>query len=93
MGDKICNRCGEEKFFNDFYTYTNGGYKRICKRCENTNKSKDELYTCNDCGIVIRIRNKNRHENSYRHQHCRFWNERYDSSRLQKQNKRTNYKS
>ena len=85
---QICNRCNQEKSIHDFYSYTNGGYKRICKRCENTNKSKYELWYCDDCGITIRQRYKTKHLNSKRHLHCYFWNERYDSERLQKQNKR-----
>ena len=86
---KTCNRCEIEKNINDFYTYNNGSIKSICKKCENTNKSKRELYTCEDCGMTLRLRFKNKHENSYRHQHCRFWNEQYDSNRLQLQNCRT----
>ena len=85
---QICNRCNQEKSIHDFYSYTNGGYKSICKRCENTNKSKYELYECNKCGLIIRQRNKKKHEESHRHLYYYFWGEQYDSERLQKQNKR-----
>ena len=93
---RICHRCNIEKIETDFYKYTsrssvktNGNYKQICKHCENHNNSKYELYTCNICSIVIRKKNKIKHENSYRHTKNYFWNQSYDSSRLQLQNKRS----
>jgi len=51
----------KEKIFNEFYTYTNGSYNSICKNCEN-NSSKTELYECNICGMILRQRNKKKHE-------------------------------
>ena len=86
--NRLCHRCRVEKYENDFYTFTNGDYKRICKQCENTNASKYELYTCEVCYMIIRKRNKRKHENSYRHQHCKFWCHTYDSNRLQPQHRR-----
>jgi hypothetical protein len=86
---QICRRCYELKDINEFYKYTNGMYKHICKKCENTNFSRYELYTCKICNIVIRKRNQSKHEKSYRHLYCKFWNVNYDSNNLQKQNKRS----
>ncbi len=88
MASKICNRCKEEKYFSEFYSYTNGNYKSICKQCENHNKSKTELFKCETCNMIIRQKNKTTHMNSYRHQKCRFWSEEYDTEKLQNQNRR-----
>jgi hypothetical protein len=85
---RICNRCNIKKSIHDFYTYTNTIlYKSTCKDCENTNLSKLELWYCEVCEITIRQRCKTRHLNSIRHTKCRFFNEKYDYNRLQKQNK------
>ena len=86
---RTCNRCEIEKSIYDFYTYTNGGYKCICKQCENGNKSKYKLWHCEICNETIRQRFMNKHLNSQKHLYCYFWNEEYDSSRLQKQCKRS----
>jgi hypothetical protein len=86
---QTCNRCIQEKSLHDFYSYTNRGYKSICKQCENTNSSKYELWYCQDCDMTIRQRCKTKHLKSNRHTKCRFLNETYDYEKLQKQNKRT----
>jgi hypothetical protein len=86
---KYCNRCGIEKSINDFYLYTNGTLKSICKSCENTGPSKYTLWHCEDCDITIRKRFKTKHLNSKRHLHCYFLGEKYNSENLQIQNQRT----
>jgi hypothetical protein len=97
---RVCIRCKIEKDIKDFYKYTakgvsssnytkKGNYKSICAYCENHNISKYELYKCEICNMDIRKVYKRRHEKSYRHQQCRFWDKQYDSSRLQMQNRRT----
>jgi hypothetical protein len=85
---KTCNRCGTEKTIADFYLYTNGTLKSICKRCENTSFSKCKLWYCEDCGINIRQMKRTRHLKSKRHLHCYFTENKYNSENLQKQNKR-----
>ncbi len=65
MTQKTCNRCKQEKYFSEFYSYTNGIYKSICQDCENHNKSKSELYECEICNMTIRWKNKKCHEETY----------------------------
>ena len=84
-----CNRCGIEKLINDFYGYSNNTFKSICKYCENTNPSKNKLWYCEFCGITIRQYSKMKHLNSRRHFDCYFSGEKYNSERLQRQNKRS----
>jgi hypothetical protein len=85
---KKCNRCDTEKLITDFYKYTNGGSKSICKRCEITSFNKYKLWYCEDCGLNIRHKKKALHLKTKRHLRCYFTGEKYNSENLQKQNKR-----
>jgi len=88
MTTKICNRCEIEKDIKDFYSYKDGHKKSICKHCEINNSNKKDLYLCEICDITIRKASKNKHNNSYRHEKNRLWNEQYDFNKLQWQNNR-----
>lgn len=85
---KKCNRCEVQKPITKFYYYTNKTLKSICKWCEIRNISKYKLCYCEDCGLSIRQKNKQRHLNSKRHMRCYFTGETYNSENLQRQNKR-----
>ena len=83
---KQCNKCKVEKDVDDFYKYTTGLRKSICKEWEKI--SRDKLWTCPICEITIRLRYKNRHENhSQAHVKCRMMEEPYYKI-LQPQNRR-----
>ena len=53
---KICNRCNTERNENEFYTYTYGLKKSICKYCEKI--ASTTLWTCDICMITIRKKHR-----------------------------------
>jgi hypothetical protein len=79
-----CNICGIMKNTDEFYT----GRAR-CKECHNHRHYKMELYKCEICNITIRKASQKKHYQTKRHDICKFFNEQYDSSKLQRQNQRS----
>jgi hypothetical protein len=73
---------------SDFYCYSNGTKKAICKECEKTTGSKMELSTCRICDIVIRKTGIKKLEKSKRYEYARFCNVSYDYYRLPLQMRR-----
>lgn len=85
---KKCNRCEVDKTITDFYKYTKGIIKSICKRCEMKSPARYILWHCVDCDLIIRHRYKVQHLKTKRHLLCYFTNEKYIQKNLQKQNTR-----
>src|SRR5438093_12935213 len=83
---RSCHKCQIEKNSENFYNYSTGLRKWICKECEKI--SRDKLWTCPICEITIRSRCRNRHENYSRaHVKCQMKCEPYYKI-LQPQNRR-----
>ncbi len=89
MNGKVCTTCNIEKDSEfDFYRYSNGTKKAICKECEKTTANKMELATCPICDIVIRKASMKRHEKSKCHENVKFSNVSYEYNRLPQQMRR-----
>ena len=74
---KQCHKCQVEKDILDFYKYSTGQSKSICKQCCSLYKQL-KLWSCPICELTIRRRCKNRHENySQAHVKCLMMGEPY----------------
>ncbi len=90
MNGKVCTTCNIEKDSEfDFYRYSNGTKKAICKKCEKTTAYKMGLSTCPICEITIRKTSLKKHEKSERHENVKFSNVSYDYDRLPRQMRRS----